>query len=145
MDEHHEEFNKAARNWIVLATDPTDDAEELAEAFDSTPPEPELGGEREPLGYASYPWDALKRQAHDVKEVTDLVYTIDKFLASGWHWDVSGQAWLRDETWFKLISEDDRSQIGTVTGIMAMQSAELLRMEKRLNRLLYLMMTGTSQ
>ena len=135
---------KSARNWIVLSVN-DDDAEELSGAFDSTPPEPETGGEREPLGYASYPWNALKRQAHDLSEVVDLVYSIDHYLIPNKVWDAGDWSWLMDQLELSSIPESDKDIVGLyVHGYIDSEHTATLEFEKRLNRLLYLMMTGTS-
>ncbi|HLF24767.1 MAG TPA: type IV secretion system DNA-binding domain-containing protein [Anaerolineae bacterium] len=90
-------------NWIVFRTNPND-AEVLATGFKTTPPEPEVRGEHEPLGLASYPWDELKRRAHDNQEVTALVHEFDSWLAVRQAWDLL--SWPRLKKALNLVERN---------------------------------------
>lgn len=79
LDLETRDATRTARNWVVFNVNP-EDARELSEGFDSTPPEPEATGEKQSLIHHGNPWDVLKSRGHQDAEVNQLVQAIDVWL-----------------------------------------------------------------
>ena len=133
-----------ARNRIVFAINDYD-AKELAGGFSSEPAKPEVVGEKEPLGYAPYPWDALKQQANDNKDITKLVHAINSLLAVGEReWDIRHfLEEVKPNEVEPLVSREVNAGEDIGLGVYAFpDEAARESFVKELNRVLYLMMTG---
>jgi len=164
LDLETKDATRSARNWVVFNVNP-EDARELSEAFDSTPPPPPLVPvERQKLIYHSNPWNDIKDNGHEKIEVMDVFEgTLDllynksgmdmKFISHELNLSIITLAehTSNDNIWVqmnhKLGSYTSRPshRIRIEKSLGADYEQENRNFEKHVNRYLYSMMTGKSK
>jgi hypothetical protein len=133
LDTETKGATRTAGNLIVFSVN-SEDAKDLAPEFDRRPPEPEVRGQREPLGLASNPWNTLKQRSHELTEVMDLVHYIDAWL-------VEKVIWNQGSLYGPQVGLDADDEVFRLVSFITPAAKE--RFEKALNRVLYLMLTGS--
>jgi hypothetical protein len=114
LDAETRDATRSARNWVVFNVNP-EDARELSEAFDSTPPplgEPVIPMDRQLFIHASNPWDQLTNTGHDNQDIVELTHWIDKWLIPGAISDFTD--WTLEEVYPK--TSDGIKRIGVIAG-----------------------------
>lgn len=138
LEDETKDATKAARNWVVFNVNP-DDAVELSEAFDSTPPEPRVRGQRQGLVLAINPWDVLKRSSHEGVEVVEIVQKIEHKL-------IVGRVWAYHDELSQLSGIDLKKFWRPYEGIASPRTeSQRLAVEEHLNKALYIAMTATDE